>query len=218
MIDTTNTDSSEFEMTGESRMARHESTGLKGFLASTKGRLIAAVAAAVIIFAALGAIAIAFIFQPGEMAFEPMVTPAGGVEAPAPEEEVAEPQPRTSKPLSSTFVFRDVFVPTVKPTIEGTSTASGGTGGSTSTTGTASNGELPELPELPEDTLYLESVSTVDGEPVASLVWNGMRYSLRAGDELPGTPWQVVEVSSTTVVMLFGDSRVTLTVGQGVSK
>ncbi len=64
------------------------------------------------------------------------------------------------------------------------------------------------------------SVSTVDGEPVAELVWNGQTYTLSEGESIPNSPWKVLSIDTTngTVVMLYGDSRVTLTVGQGISK
>jgi hypothetical protein len=32
------------------------------------------------------------------------------------------------------------------------------------------------------------------------------------------TPWKVLSISDTSVVMLFGDDRVTISVGQGLTK
>jgi hypothetical protein len=187
--------------------------GLKGFLQTSTGRLVGGGVAFIVVLGALSAIAFVFFLQPGDGGLDPLVTPAGGVEAPtttsAEEDDVTA---RSTKPLSSTFVFRDVFEPTVKPTVESTGTPS-------SSTDATSQGDTPGgTASVPADTLYLESISTVDGIPVANLVWNGKTYQAAEGDQLEGTPWQVLEISGTTVVMLYGDSRVTLTVGQGISK
>ena len=71
---------------------------------------------------------------------------------------------------------------------------------------------------VPANTLLLEDVSEVDGEPVATFTWNGQEYTVGEGDQLGDSPWQVVDISGDTVVMLYGDNRVTLTVGQGITK
>lgn len=193
--------------------AQPQPGGLKGFFKTSTGRLVGGGLAFVLVLGALSAIAFVFFLQPGDGGLEPLVTPAGGVEAPtttsADEEEAAA---RSTKPLSSTFVFRDIFVPTVKPTIESTGTPSGS--GTTTPSGESPGGSAG----IPADTLYLESISTVDGTPVANLVWNGKTFQAAEGDQLEGTPWQVLEISSNSVVMLYGDTRVTLTVGQGISK
>ncbi|MHB1137196.1 MAG: hypothetical protein ACYC1X_10460, partial [Coriobacteriia bacterium] len=66
--------------------------------------------------------------------------------------------------------------------------------------------------------LYLDGVETVDGVMKAVLRYNGQTYTLGPGEGIPGTPWEVFSVSSTSVTMLYGDVRVTLAVGQGISK
>jgi len=50
------------------------------------------------------------------------------------------------------------------------------------------------------------------------LLLNDQTYTLAAGEVISGTPWQVLSVSSTSVTMLYGDTQVTLTVGQGITK
>ena len=50
------------------------------------------------------------------------------------------------------------------------------------------------------------------------LSWNGQTYTLAEGESIPNTPWQVLEINSSTVVMLYGDARITLSVGVGISK
>ena len=39
-----------------------------------------------------------------------------------------------------------------------------------------------------------------------------------SGDPIADTPWKVVSIGDTSVVMLYGDTQVTLTTGQGLSK
>jgi hypothetical protein len=119
----------------------------------------------------------------------------------------SSPTERPADDFADTFAFRNVFQPTVKITLTPDPNLVDSTDGST-----------PATVDVPQDTLLLSSVSTVDGSPVANLVWNGATYALGEGDAIPDTPWQVLSISGDTVVMLYGDSRVTLTVGQGISK
>lgn len=116
------------------------------------------------------------------------------------------------KPLSSTFTFRNVFAPSVTPVYpaSASSTTSGTTSGSTTTSGTSIPTE--------KNTLFLMSISTVNGQKQATFAWNGVLYTVGEGDQVDDSPWKVVSIGSTSVVMLFGDTQVTLTVGQGQSK
>ncbi|HET6351944.1 MAG TPA: hypothetical protein VFG89_07440 [Coriobacteriia bacterium] len=116
---------------------------------------------------------------------------------------------RDADPVEDVFTFRNPFVPTVKPPVSATTTSSTGTSGSTNTSSTAS---------VPADTLALESIKTVDGDLVATFIWNGKSYTAGEGDTLEGTPWKVVNLTSSSATMLYGDSEVTLSVGQGISK
>ena len=104
--------------------------------------------------------------------------------------------------MSATFTFRNVFAPSIKPPVpaaeETTSTATGST-------------DSP-------DTLYLTDIVSTDSGRNAVFVWNGTTYTLPEGGTIPGTPWKVVSIGTDSVVMLYGDSQVTLTLGQGISK
>jgi hypothetical protein len=101
-------------------------------------------------------------------------------------------------PYGDLFTFRDIFEPVLKPTPAVVET------------------ETATTPGEP-DTLYLLNIIVEDGVPRAVLEFNGSEYILAEGEEIPGTPWQVLSVGSNSVVMLFGDSRVTLAIGQGVT-
>ncbi len=136
----------------------------------------------------------------------------------------SDAQPVDAKPLTSSFSFRDIFEPTVKPTKTADSTSGGtssggtntGTNSGTSTGGTNTGGSGST--STPSNTLELKSVTTENGEPVATFTWNGKTYTAGAGDALEGTSWKVVSISGETVVMLYGDSQISLTVGQGITK
>ena len=119
-------------------------------------------------------------------------------------------------PLTDVFTFRDIFEPLVKPAStsgtggegSGEATSTGGGGGSTEETETTSA----------ENTLLLQDITVEDGEATAVLVWNGVTYDAHEGDQIDDSPWQVLEIRDSSVVMLFGDTQVVLSVGQAVSK
>lgn len=189
--------------------------GLAGFLGTRNGRLIAGGLVLVLVLLAVGAVVYVFILSPAQddLATAP-VPPAGSVSASGSAEVTkAVPVYRRTKPLSSTFVFRDIFVPTVKAVVESTATTGGSGTGSGSGSGTAT-----EAANVPANTLKLLSVTNENGAPMATFVWNGQTYTVGEGSQIGDTPWRVVSIEGNTVTLLYGDSRTTLTVGQGVSK
>jgi len=173
------------------------------FLSTTAGKVVIGGIVVLVVLGALAAIAIVFVFGQGaeDATDAPVVTQE--TSATASGGDVETPTERPAAPLEDTFAFRNIFQPTIKVTL--TPVEDDGT-----TDGTTV--------DVPENTLYLVGVSTVDGEPVAELIWNGETYFLSEGDTIAGTPWKVLSISGDTVVMLYGDTRVTLTVGQGISK
>lgn len=190
-------------------------SGIRGFLNSRTGKIVIGAALLVILLVVVGVLVLPSLLggqQPtGGTATVP---PAGSVttSATAGESEESTPTLRRAKPLSTVFVFRDIFEPTVKAVVAGT-------GGSPTTTDTASGDtSSTDVPDLPADTLFVQSVDTVDGVAVATFYWNGQTYTAGEGESLTGTPWRVLSISGSTVTLLYGDSRVTLTVGQGLSK
>lgn len=188
--------------------------GIRGFIGTTTGKLILGVIVFVVLIIAVGAVVLPGLLSGGggSDAGDVTVPPAGSVttSGSAQASEEATPTYRKPKPLSTFFVFRDIFEPTVKPVVAG----------SPSSTSTASGGDTStaDTPDVPPDTLFLVSVDTVDGEDVATFIWNGETYTAGEGDGLAGTPWRVLSIEGDTVTLLFGDTRVTLTVGQGLSK
>jgi hypothetical protein len=190
--------------------ATESAKGPAGFLGSTVGKLVIGGVALVLVLGAIGAILMLFVFNDtssdeGSTASVPAPSADASATtqtAPAQEE---SPTVRPADEWADTFVFRNVFQPTIKVTLAPLPDTD------------EDNGEDPAA-DVPADTLYLDSVETVDGVPTANLIWNGTTYSLEEGESIPDTPWKVVSIEGDTVVMLYGDARVTLTVGQGLSK
>ncbi len=104
------------------------------------------------------------------------------------------------------FTFRDIFAPLVGAVTPVTSP-------------TEAEVTDPVTPgEYSAGTLYLVSIGTEDGADYASMIWDGKTYKLNEGEAIPGTPWKVLEIRTSDVVMLYGDQQVVLSVGQGISK
>jgi len=178
-----------------------------GFLTTTTGKLVVGGVALLLVLGAIGA-AVAYFFMSGAVDGSVQVTPpvqsstttsesVGATETPVNPEE---------RSLASTFTFRNVFAPSVKATYETTAT----TTDSAETSGT--------IPDVPANTLYLQAILSEDGEPVAVFVWNGETYSVSEGEQVGDSPWKVLQINSDSALMLYGDSQVTLSVGQGMSK
>ena len=177
------------------------------FVTSSTGKLIVGGLVLFVAVVVLGALAFFFLFNAGSQNPVAIKIP-GGRSKPATETVVPTNPPE--QPLDETFTFRNVFAPTVKPAKEPvTTTASSNTNTTSTTPGSTTNG--------PKDTLILKSITVESGERVATFEWNNAEYPSKEGDVVDSSPWKVITINSDSVVMLYGDSRVTLTVGQGFS-
>lgn len=188
------------------------------FLATSTGRIVViggALVAVVIIAVVVGLFVMnsGFFGQGGDAVVQQPV-PVGGVTSKSATETGAPIVDPARKPLESTFTFRNVFAPTVKRPTEATLTVGSGSGSTTS----GSSSTTSDTVDVPADTLFLESIQTTNGEKTATLIWNNQKYTVGEGDTIADTPWQVLEINDESVVMLYGDTEVTLTVGQGLSK
>ena len=193
-------------MPGEPEVAQDPSgpEGKKGFFATTKGRIVLIVGASVLLLGIAGAVAAYFLVFITQEALEEVIVQMNTPAASQSSEDSDEMTPVEPDPLgpNAVFTFRDIFDPLIKPESAETS----GSVGSTST------------PDVSQGTLYLSDVYVEDGEPVAILLWNGEEYQLREGESISGTPWQVQTIYSDSVVMLYGDVEITLSLGQGITK
>lgn len=119
-------------------------------------------------------------------------------------------EPAAEVANSEVFTFRDIFKPLLSKATSATASATGtpsSSSSSTATSGTSTPG-----------TLYLTDISSENGAYAGTFVLDGKTYKLGNGKQVGSTPWQVVTLSSGSAVMLYGDTRVTITVGQGISK
>lgn len=66
------------------------------------------------------------------------------------------------------------------------------------------------------NTLTLLEIIEDNGVRKAVLRLGATTYTLAAGERLDSTPWKVVSVGTNSATMLFGDSQIVLTVGQGI--
>lgn len=179
--------------------------GIAGFLSTTIGKIIMGGVLVIVLAGALGAIA--FFYFLNQAPEDGLVVNPGGGGTAVTTTTVETPTQRPSPRLENHFTFRNVFRPTVRPAVVATTSADA-----------TSTPTLPGGATLPPDTLYLQSVTVVDGQETATLLWNGQTFTVGVGGVLTGTPWKVVSIQGETVTLLFGDSRVTLVVGQGVGK
>lgn len=181
-----------------------------GFLNTTTGKLVVGGVALLLVLAAVGVAVFYFVLGGalnGAVQQAVKLQPISKNQpSSTPTETPVEPVERS---LASTFTFRNVFAPTVKRTYESTAVAGGGSD-DTSGTGTSVT--------VPANTLYLQSIISENGEPMAVFIWNGQTYTVGKGEQVGTSPWKVLQINSDSALMLFGDSQVTLTVGQGVGK
>lgn len=181
-----------------------------GFLNTTTGKLVVGGIAVLLVLVAIGAAAYFFVLGGGtsDSVEQPVPAQTGTTQGSGESTETPVEPPERS--LASSFTFRNVFAPTVKRTYETTEGATDG--GSTETSDTGSGASVPA------DTLFLQSIGSENGEPVAVFIWNNETYTVAEGEQVGSSPWKVLQINSDSVLMLYGDSQVTLSVGQGVSK
>lgn len=197
--------------------------GIRGFMGTTLGKVVVIGCAVSVVLAILGAIATIVLLwwggqkvatelnqqatqqaattsgQPGSK------TASGSVEA-----TVATNQPPAPVTNASVFLFRDPFVPVIKASITTSSTES--ETDASSTVETSSTADADEL------VLTLQDIVTDDGTAKAVLTWEGVTYTVAAGEQLGDTPWKVLSVGSSSATLLFGDVQVSLSVGEGIEQ
>jgi len=182
----------------------------KGFLNTTTGKLVVGGIALVLVLGAVGA-AVFFFFISGAVdgSVQVTTTSTASTAATGTVETTQTPENPAERSLASTFTFRNIFAPTVKRTYETADTSD------TASTDSSTTGASVDVPA---DTLYLQSIISENGEPKAVFIWNGETYTVGEGEQVSDSPWKVLQINSDSVLMLYGDSQVTLSVGQGVGK
>lgn len=184
-----------------------EKPARSSFFASTNGKIAIAVVSVFMLLIVAGVALFFFFIQAPQVDLAP--APSAPVTGGQGQEAAVEPVEPADQPLSSTFVFRNIFKPSVKAPAPPTQSSSSGTDGDSTGSGTTAG----------SNELLLVSVQTTDGERTATFSWNGETYVLAKGDTIPGTPWKVVDISSNSASVIYGDSSpIELTVGSSVSK
>jgi hypothetical protein len=180
-----------------------------GFFSSTLGRLLLIGCAVSVV---LGIIGVAVVLVLGMFAAKTVsdtlsnapasVTsvPTGGTGAETSGGAGAMSLVPTEPPAVPTIATRDIFTPRdpfeeIKPPVIPTETV-----------------------KVDQDVLVLKDIITEDGVRKGVFTYNGVQYVGGAGDVLGTTNWKVLAVHDSSADVLFGDDRVTLSVGQGIQK
>jgi hypothetical protein len=177
----------------------------KSFLSagSSKVVIIAAALGALAVIAGIVIVLVVFVFGKSvadqvDVTIDPS-PPAATVET----TETVASGPAEAVANAEVFTFRDIFEPLIVLSVDTTTTTTSDPDtANTTTTGT----------------LYLTRTFLQDSAWMAEFSLDGVTYTLGDGDRVGDSPWQVVTVSDGSAVMLFGDTRVVLTVGQGITK
>lgn len=162
------------------------------------------------VLAVIGGIAAAlmtFVFQaPSEVEVRTPGAATPQQSSTATTQAAASAKPAAAVANDEVFTFRDIFKPLAGKSV------------TTTTTATENTIDTIDMSEYAADTLYLVSIGSDSGTPYASMVWNSKTYKLSEGDAIPNTPWKVLTIRTSDVIMLYGDQQVVLSVGQGISK
>ena len=207
MVDETTPTESQFDTIGTAPLLEAaESTPRTPNLALIVGAIVAFLVVAGLVAAAV------FVFVLGGdddgLVVDPVMSPV--VTTSTVDPALGEPVEPAPVALSTVFTFRDIFDPLIKPLPEESETASP----TPSPDGTPATDETT----FPQGMLVLLDVVT-EGDGYAGVFsWNGSVYTLSPGERIPDSPWQLVSASPSEAVMLYGDVRVTLTIGSRVVK
>jgi hypothetical protein len=175
--------------------------GLKGFMSTTLGKIVVIGLAVGVLLAIVAVVAVIVLGGAGLSLLGDVAGQLPGGSAAATGTPAAKPATATIPPVavvdnSEVFTPRDPFKSVIVPASAFPDTATSADD---------------------ENTLTLLEIIEENGVRKAVLQLGSAKHTLAAGEAIAGTPWQVVSVGTTSAVMLYGDSQITLTVGQGIS-
>jgi hypothetical protein len=181
--------------------APEKAGGIRGFFATTLGKIVIIGGAIAVLLTIVTVVAVIVLGAIGVSMFQTAVEEIPGSIVTT---QAAGSQTGTSVvaavPVienSEVFTPRDPFQPVVVPA------------SATAVEGAAASAQ-------DENTLTLLEIIEENGVRKAVLQLGATTYTLAAGEQLGSTPWQVVTVGTSSATMLYGDSQIVLTVGQGV--
>jgi hypothetical protein len=195
--------------------------GGSGFLATTMGKIVVVAIALLVLAGIAGAIALMLAaggvtgwLKSGSVSVEPASATNSSVAT-----QTVPPVNPAEKPLTSTFTFRNIFAPSIKPPVTPTpETTETATTTSSSSTTTPTTSTTTSSTVSPASTLVLNAIVTVGDAHKGSFTLNGVPYIAGNGETIDSSPWKVLEVGTDSVLMLYGDDQVTIAVGQTISK
>lgn len=122
------------------------------------------------------------------------------------------------------YQTRDPFKP-INGSVSASSVIGNGSGGASNGGASTTQGTPSTAPQASTETvqaqktaLSLSGVTKQDGINYADINYGSTAYSLKAGDRVGDSPYQVQQVAETSVTLLYGDDQFTLQVGQEVFK
>lgn len=179
--------------------AAQPKTAKSGFLGSTVGKIVLIGGGLAVILAIVAVVVVlvlgTFSASPGGSG-----TPAPIVPAQTGSKVESESVLPTSPPVVPAIQTRDVFTP-------------------------RDPFEIVLAPEVPTETvtadaniLVLKDIVTEDGVRKGVFTYNGVEYTAGPGEQLGETSWKVLAVGTSSADVLFGDDRISLSLGQGIQK
>lgn len=194
-------------------------TGGTSFLATPRGKLAAG--GAVLALLAIAGIAVAIFVFGGALLSNPGGsddgstgrTPSVATTPVAPAAPAVNPP---QKPLSSSFTFRNVFAPTIMPPSVEISTQPAPVVVVAPVDTPTEPGVTP--PPVVLTTLTLTDIITEGDAHKGVFTYGTLTQTAGNGEVIGDSPWKVLEVGSDSVLMLFGDTQVTISIGQGIAK
>lgn len=185
----------------------------QGFFSTPVGRIVMIVGAlgALAVIAGIVIAVVMFVLFPKNADLEVRVPEGQRQPAAAGTEATSGAAPTQAAAVVSNdevFTFRDIFEPLITAKDAATQEPAPSEDSTTA----------PDTTEYAANTLYLVSVTTTGDQPEARMVWDQQEYTLSEGDLIPNSPWKLLQIRDDSVVMLFGDQQVILTVGQGIQK
>lgn len=178
--------------------------GPKGFLATSTGKLVAIVVGLVVLGGLLAIVAVIVlgVLNGGADVQADQLIPVASnpsTSTPASGDDTRPLAPVPDVDNSEVFTPRDPFEPVMLPASATTPT----------TSSTASGTADP-------NTLTLNQIVEENGVRKGVFAVGADSYTAGAGERLGSTPWLVVSVAQYSTTMMFGDTQVGLTIGEGV--
>jgi hypothetical protein len=187
----------------------------KGLFANPVARIVGIIVAVFVVLGLIGLVfflvtSFIFVNEAQDMLDETLEQPIteSGESVEATEAAAVEPEPIDYETI---FTFRDIFDPLLKAPCSGdeSSTVDGTADGTAEGKFTADSSD---------GTLFIQAIVIQDGVSTAVALYEETEYRLVEGDDIPGTPWEALTVNESSVVMLYGDQQVVLSVGQGTTR